>query len=88
MTEKLKPMSREAYNALDDNGRKLVDHVRETFAKEAAKATKMPFNEVLQSIIALHERGHLAMVMQGDDLTLVPCLDCEVFPGAGWNWDK
>ena len=46
---KLKPMTREAYNALDDNGRKLVDHVRETFAKEAAKATKMPFNEVLQS---------------------------------------
>jgi hypothetical protein len=82
MSRKLKPLTRADYNGLDSETRKLVDYARLSLAENLAAASGRPLAETLQAIIQLHERGHLAMVLRGDQLTLVPCLDGEALPGS------
>jgi hypothetical protein len=77
-------MTRAVYDALPKTERKLVDYARRSFAEAAAKTIGMPFEVVLQSITAAHERGHFKLVLGGKSgITLQ---NGELLPG-GWDWD-
>jgi hypothetical protein len=67
------PLTRAHYEALPDDERKIVDYVRRCFAEALAKRSGFPLDEVLQSVIALHERGHLKMVSRDGRISLQPC---------------
>jgi hypothetical protein len=45
----------------------------------------MSFDEALSGVIALHERGHLTMVMRGEDgaMSLQPCFKDGELVGDG-----
>jgi hypothetical protein len=67
------PLTRAAYDALDEDTRKIVDFLRHGLAEALAKHSGFPLDEVLQSVIALHERGHLKMVSRDGRISLQPC---------------
>jgi hypothetical protein len=76
------PLTRARYDALSDDERKMVDAVRRHLAEALAKANSLPVKLALESIIALHERGHLTMVADGRGVMLVPCLNGKPLAGG------
>jgi hypothetical protein len=73
---KLKKFDRAAYDALPRDARKLVDHLRRRFAAELAAAERLPLDQVLPGIIALHEAGFLTLVTNAEGgIGFVPSID-------------
>jgi hypothetical protein len=83
---KLKPLTRQDYNALDGETRKIIDLLRRDFAEGFAQASGMPLDKALEAVIALHERGYLTMVADEHSVGFRLCLNGKPLPG-GWGFE-
>ena len=66
-------LDRVEYDALPEEARKIIDHVRRHLAENIAAADGIPVDQALAGVIALHEAGYLALVETDGRVELVPC---------------
>ena len=63
------------YDELPDDVRSVVNCFRRHLATNLAAADGLPLDQTLEGITALHERGHLALVVRNGRVALVPSIN-------------
>jgi hypothetical protein len=67
------PAQRTPYHQLPEELRNVIDLARRHLAENLAAADGLPFDQVLEAIIAGHEAGWLTLVERNGSIELVPC---------------